>query len=192
MKQLLSITLISAFFVSCSTQKKLSKTAQEFLLEDETLKHAHVGISVYNATTDKSIYQYQADKFFMPASNTKIVTTYAAMKYLGDSIPGIRYVENDTAVFVIPTGDPTLLHEDFKKHPVMDFLQSTTKKIYITDGNWKSNAFGNGWSWDYYNYYYGPERSPMPIYGNYIKFEKKKEGNSYKVNYTPNPYPNQW
>lgn len=188
MKQTLTLTLISAIFlVSCSTQKKLSRQANEFFFEDETLKHSHVGISVHKANENKIVYQYQADKFFMPASNTKIVTTYAAMKYLPDSLPGIRYYENDTALFVIPTGDPTLLHEDYKTHPVIDFLKSTNKNIYITADNWKSNAFGSGWSWDYYQYAYGPERSPMPIYGNYISFEKKLVGGKYELQYNQLP-----
>lgn len=179
MKQSIGLTLISALFlVSCSTQKTIGKSAKKFLLEDETLRHAHVGISVYNSSKDKKMYQYQADKFFAPASNTKIVTTYAALKYLNDSLAGVRYYENDTAVYLVPTGDPTFLHEDYSNHPVLNFLKSVNKKIYIADGNWKSNAFGQGWSWGDYNAGYSPERSPMPMYGNYLKFVKKitKEG----------------
>jgi D-alanyl-D-alanine carboxypeptidase/D-alanyl-D-alanine-endopeptidase (penicillin-binding protein 4) len=174
------ITKLTAFctllLASCAGQKNLSKQATRLFVEDESLKHAHVGVSVYQASTGKYLYQHQADQFFIPASNTKIVTTYAAMKYLKDSIPGIRYYENDTAVFLLPTGDPTLLHEDYKTHPVFEFLKSTPKKIYISEDQWKSRAFGSAWSWDYYSFYYGAERSPLPVYGNYIKFTQQENG----------------
>ncbi len=175
MKQFCTLALLSTLLLAaCSSQKNLTRTATQFFYEDETLRHAHVGVSVYSTRHDKFLYQQNADRFFSPASNTKIVTTYAAMKYLGDSIPGIRYYENDTALFIIPTGDPTLLHPDYATQPVIDFLQQTSKKIYITQDNWKSNAFGMGWSWGDYNFSYSPERSPMPVYGNYIRWYQEK------------------
>lgn len=182
MRKITQLTALAAILLaSCGTQKKLTKEANKLFINDESLKHAHVGVSVYSTKEDKFLYQHQADQFFAPASNTKIVTTYAAMKHLGDSLPGIRYFENDTAVYLLPTGDPTLLHEDFKVHPVYEFIKSINKKIYITDDNWKANAFGAGWSWDYYSFNYGPERSPLPVYGNYIKFAQSESalGKSY-------------
>lgn len=183
MKKITQLAAIALLIASCGSQKQLVKQADKLFINDEFLKHAHVGVSVYQTSTNKFIYQHQADQFFVPASNTKILSTYAAMKYLGDSIPGIKYVENDTAVFILPTGDPTLLHEDYKVHPVFEFLKNTSKKIYITSDNWKSTAFGNAWSWDYYSFYYGPERSPMPIYGNYINFAQSESalGKSYQT-----------
>jgi D-alanyl-D-alanine carboxypeptidase/D-alanyl-D-alanine-endopeptidase (penicillin-binding protein 4) len=51
---------------------------------------------------------------------------YAGLKNLGDSLPAIRYYEKDTGIYLQPTGDPSFLHPDFKKQPVVDFLQKTT------------------------------------------------------------------
>ena len=42
--------------------------------------------SIYEPATNKYWYNFQADKYFVPASNTKLPTCYAAMKYLGDSL----------------------------------------------------------------------------------------------------------
>jgi len=92
------------------------------------------------------------------------------MKYLKDSIAAFRYSENDTAIFIVPMGDPTFLHPDYKNQPAVRFLQNAKKKIYITDRNWKDNAWGSGWSWDDYNGDYMAERSPLPVYGNAIKW----------------------
>ena len=74
---------------------------------------------------------YQSDKYFVPASNTKLFSLYAGMKYLGDSIEGISYTEDDTALFVFAMGDPSFLHPDFQSQPVFDFLKKTNKKIYL-------------------------------------------------------------
>ena len=58
------------------------------LLENKELKSAHVGIYVYDDSSKKVIADYQSDKYFIPASNTKLFSLYAGMKYLGDSLEG--------------------------------------------------------------------------------------------------------
>ena len=106
------------------------------------------------------------------------------MKYLGDSLEGVLKMENDTAIFIFPTGDPTLLHPDFKNQPVISFLQNAEKKIYITDLVWKEHPLGSGWSWDDYNDSYMAERSPMPVYGNIIKWIQENNGIDPSVVYS--------
>ncbi|MCW3120005.1 MAG: dacB [Chitinophagaceae bacterium] len=167
----LCILLLTSFiiFSSCSIQRKIARYAN-ILIKDSSMATAHVGISIFEPATNKYWYNYQADKYFVPASNTKIPTCYAAMKYLGDSLAGIRYSENDTAIFLVPAGDPTLLHPGFKNQPVIDFLKRTKKKIFINDSNWKDLPLGSGWDWDDYNGSYSAERSALPVYGNVIKW----------------------
>ncbi len=124
------------------------------------------------------LYNYQAEKYFIPTSNVKIVTCYAAMKWLGKQLPGLRYIEADTALTLIPTGDPTLLDPVYNLHPVRDFLANTKKKLYITDQYWQDEALGYGWNWSDYNYYYMVERSAFPVYGNFTRWSQvssKKE-----------------
>ncbi|MBA4167237.1 MAG: D-alanyl-D-alanine carboxypeptidase/D-alanyl-D-alanine-endopeptidase, partial [Chitinophagaceae bacterium] len=128
----------------------------------------------YDPATSKYIYDYQGDKFFVPASNTKIITCYVAMKYLKHILPGIKYYENDTAIYLIPTGDPTLLHRDFLNQPVIKFLQQQKKKLYITGLIFKDDELGRGWSWDDYNEFYMTERNALPVYGNTIKWLQEK------------------
>ena len=170
-----SLLLIINFILSsCSVQKQISKSAK-LLIEDPAIANAHIGISVYDPSTNRYWYGYQSDKYFTPASNTKIFSCYAAMKYLGDSLIAFQFAENDTALFIIPSGDPTFLHPDYKSQPAVQFLQKTKKNIYITDNNWKDNAWGSGWSWDDYNGGYMAERSALPVYGNVIKWIQSKD-----------------
>ncbi len=158
-------------FSACSLQKKIDASAKENLINAPELKSAHIGICIYEPAGNKYWYNYQSDKFFIPASNTKIFSCYAGMKYLGDSLPGLRYAENDKDVFIQATGDPSLLHPDYPNQPVIQFLQQkTTKNIRIVDNDWQDNAWGMGWAWDDYSDDYMAERSPLPVYGNTIKF----------------------
>jgi D-alanyl-D-alanine carboxypeptidase/D-alanyl-D-alanine-endopeptidase (penicillin-binding protein 4) len=163
------------FLLSCSVQKKLHRRAEMDLLKTDALRTAHVGISLFEPATNTYWYNYQGDRYFVPASNVKIATCYAALKYLGDSITGLRYFETDTAFFIQPTGDPTLLHRAFKDQPVYQFLRGVTKPIYYALPEWRSNVYGAGWAWDDYNDAYQPERSALPVYGNTITFRLEKE-----------------
>ena len=161
--------------IGCSPSAFISKEAKKNILHTTELENAHVGIAVYDASTNKSLYHYQSNKYFIPASNTKLFSCYAALKYLGDSLTGIYYREDDTAIYLLPAGDPTFLHSDYSTQPVMNFLKSSNKKLYITDKVWKDNPLGFGWSWDDYNSDYMSERSALPVFGNVIRWTQERD-----------------
>src|SRR5438309_5083857 len=169
-KTVLIILSIGFIFCHCSISKQINHTAQETVIKTAALKTAHVGISIFEPATNRYWYNYQGDHYFVPASNVKIPTCYAAMKYLGDSILGLKYFETDTAVFIQPTADPTLLHRDFTEQPVYGFLKKIAKPIIYVLPEWQTTAYGNGWMWDDYNDDYMAERSALPVYGNVIEF----------------------
>lgn len=152
--------------ISCSASYKIKKAAKKDLFRNEALTSAHVGISVYEPSKAKFWYNYQGNKYFVPASNTKLFTCYAALKYLGDSIVGIKYKETEDTLFIMPVGDPTFLGAEFKNQPVFDFLKKSNKPIAINTSLWKENRWGNGWAWNDYNDDYAAERSVMPMYEN--------------------------
>lgn len=151
---------------SCSVSRHTVGRAAKTLLQDSALQQAHIGISIYDVGKGRYLYNYQGDKYFIPASNTKLFTCYAGMKYLGDSLTGMRFAQDDTAIWLMPMADPTLLHPDFKQHPVLDFLQKQHKPLYLLSGAWRENALGYGWAWDDYSDDYMVERSPFPVHGN--------------------------
>ena len=89
-----SVIIIIAFFLfSCSVQKGLKKTAETYLLNDAALQDAHTGIGLYDPQKKNWLYNYQGNKYFVPASNTKIMSCYAGMKYLGKDLPALEWVE---------------------------------------------------------------------------------------------------
>jgi D-alanyl-D-alanine carboxypeptidase/D-alanyl-D-alanine-endopeptidase (penicillin-binding protein 4) len=175
----IGIAASSLLLFSCKTAKPTQSTnpvkvmsSMDSLLQSNDLAGAHVGIAVYDPSAKTYLYQHQSDKYFIPASNTKIVSCYVAMKYLGDSLLGLRYVDNGNGTVEIePTGDPSFLHPDFLNQPVYEFLKKQ-KTILLTNQNWKAKGWGMGWSWDDYESDYMAQRSMMPIYGNLVQFKK--------------------
>lgn len=169
--------LLSLSLTACSISKKLDKSAHALILDQEGLKQAHVGISIYEPAKADFLYSYQGNKYFVPASNTKLFSLYAGLRYLGDSLPGIRFTETEDSVYLEPTGDPSLLHPDFAIHPVIEWLKSSGKEIVLHQDNWHEKELGYGWSWDDYNSAYMAERSPLPVYGNVIRWTQVLEKN---------------
>jgi hypothetical protein len=100
----------------------LQHFTEETLLRQPGLVSAQVGISLYDPAAAAFIYNYQGDKYFIPASNTKLFSLFAGMSYLGDSLIGMRYRQTDTAMFILPSGDPTLLHPAYPDQPVIRML----------------------------------------------------------------------
>lgn len=166
--------LCAAVLASCGMQKQLSKQARITLLDNPDFAPAHVGIALYDPATKQFIYDHDGDKFFVPASNTKLFTCYAAMTHLSDSLAGLLYTDNGNgAVTIEGNADASFLMPDFKQHPVLAFLRQQ-KKIVFTDANWKDNGLGMGWAWDDYNSDYMNERSALPMYGNLARFSNSK------------------
>lgn len=160
--------------ISCSPNKHIARSAKENILSTPAFQTAHTGICIYDPETGKYLYNYQGDKYFIPASNTKIPTCYAAMKYLGDSLVAFKYDQNDTAIFIYPSADPTLLHPEFKNQPGIKFMQRSDRRLFVSNQFWKDRAWGNGWAWNDYDESYMAERSSMPVYGNLLKWTQSQ------------------
>ena len=170
---LLLISLLIILGSSCSVSRQINKQASQILINDSVISTGHIGISIYEPATDRYWYNYNATKYFVPASNTKLFSLYAGMKYLGDSLVGLRYERDaNDHFYLFPSADPTFLHPDFKRHPVFTFLKAIPEEEWkgIVLQSWQSKYFGYGWSWDDYSDNYMVERSAMPVYGNIETF----------------------
>jgi D-alanyl-D-alanine carboxypeptidase/D-alanyl-D-alanine-endopeptidase (penicillin-binding protein 4) len=167
--------LLKLLFIAVATVMILSacsvRQAQKTLLNSEGVKGAHVGIAIYNDSKEQWLSKYQSDHYFTPASNVKILATYLGLQFLGDSLPGWKMAENADTLFLMPLGDPSFMHPEFKHQPVVDIIKNTNKQVVIVGNNQDQfEIFGSGWSWADYAEDYQPERSRMPIYGNVVHF----------------------
>lgn len=172
-KQLLLIFLV--LFSSCAaTRFQVDKVPLEKHFEtNPVFRESHTGLLVYDSQEKTVLFEYNAQKHFTPASNTKLLSWYAALKMIGDSIPSLSYCEQHDTLYFSGTGDPTLLYTNFAYAPTLDFLQSSPHSLVYIEKQMSDHRFGPGWSWDDYPYYYSAEKSSFPIYGNMAHFKKE-------------------
>lgn len=176
MKGFISKLLLLFFLVlmisSCSISKQINNQAGKVLLRDSVISTGHTGISIYEPATDKYWYNYDATKYFVPASNTKLFSLYAALKYLGDSLTGVKYALTGDTLFIQPTGDPTFLHPDFDSQPLLELMKNNGHIIFIAPSNTIA-PYGKGWAWDDYDQSYVAEINPFPMFGNLLWLSTK-------------------
>ncbi|WP_439882090.1 D-alanyl-D-alanine carboxypeptidase [Pontibacter sp. MBLB2868] len=177
----LSLFLISA----CSTASHTGKSTtvaevpygpdviKQRVLEVEQKRKDFVGFALYDPELGQMVVEHNADKYFVPASNTKLFSFYASQQMLGDSIPALKYAVHGDSLFFWGTGDPTFTHMDVKNTIAYDFLKNRPENLYYIEAPMSSTPFAVNWGWDDYNYYYQPERSIFPIHGNIVKFVGK-------------------
>lgn len=159
-----------------TTKAKTQQTANNALkafLDDAVIKQSHAGVYIYDVTAAKAILQHQADHYFIPASNTKLFSLYAGMKYLGDSLTGIRFDIQQDTLFLYPSADPTFLMSEFSSQPLDKFLAANKKPVAVLQNELAFNARGKGWTFDDKDAYYAAERSAFPIYGNVITIKSQ-------------------
>jgi serine-type D-Ala-D-Ala carboxypeptidase/endopeptidase (penicillin-binding protein 4) len=144
------------------------------ILDTSVLNTGFTGIYIYDLEGDSVLYQKHSNHYFIPASNTKILTLFACLKTLGDSIQAFKYVETDGAFTFWGAADPTLLHPSFPESGVLSFLKSKVKNksIYYSESHSNISAFGRGWMWDDYIDHYQAEITTWPMYANVVTIKK--------------------
>ena len=145
-------------------------------LDSDFYQTQFIGFYLYDPLEKKEIYSYNGNKYFEPASNTKIFTLYTAMKTLKDSIPAFKYQLKDDVLHIEGTGDPTFLHPKFKNQRVINFLKNNGSKIVFHWDNFTEESFLPGWTWDDFRKNYSPERSQFPINENLVTITKSSAG----------------
>ena len=150
--------LTAALLFSC--QHAFANITSEIdRLIEHMLPNANIGISITEASTGQVLYQHNAFKAYMPASNVKLFTGAAALIKLG---PNFRYqttihankqkiVEgtlNDDLVITF-TGDPSLKIKHLNKL-IKTVKQAGIHRIngnfIINNGRFEAPYYAPGWS----------------------------------------------
>lgn len=164
---LTSLFLICIVFCQGVYAQRIPKRKIRKLIEKSAINHDHfTGFALYDPEKKKMIYEYNADKYFIPASNTKLYTFYTALNMLGDSIPGLRYITKGDSLIFWGTGDPSFLHSTLKSTKAYGLLKRSNKKLFYSATNYKGVFYGVNWPYDNYGDYYQAEITDMPIQDN--------------------------
>lgn len=174
--QLLRSRMIGAalplfFIVSCSSLPyKTMKKEVWVHIQSEKFKEQHTGFLVVDLASNETLINLNETKYFTPASTTKLFTLYTALKLLGDSLPSLKYRSENNKIIAMGTGDPSWLHPYFNNKTPIHFL-ARYDSIHLFMDNYAGDKFGPGWTWEDYPYYFSPELSPLPLYGNVVALE---------------------
>ncbi|HEY9168551.1 MAG TPA: D-alanyl-D-alanine carboxypeptidase [Lutibacter sp.] len=157
-------------FFGCKSAQVTKKITKH--LEADFYDSQFTGLLVYDSTSNDTIINYNADKYFTPASNTKIFTLYTALQLLPEKIPAFKYNIDKDTITLLGTGDPTFLHPFFQDSTALKMAQNF-KKVNLILGNLSDEKYGPGWAWEDYDTYFSPERSSFPMYGNVVTINNK-------------------
>ncbi|MAU26773.1 MAG: D-alanyl-D-alanine carboxypeptidase [Muricauda sp.] len=157
---------------ACAPAKHLKIKKQLDVNLSQTLFENHfLGLLVIDPETNDTLYVQNSKKYFIPASNTKIFTLFTALKLLPEHVPSLKYLGINDTLYVEGTGDPSALHPYFNDSTALNFLKGH-QHIALFLNNFQDDRFGPGWAWGDYQWYYSPERSPLPLYGNVVTVYK--------------------
>jgi len=155
------------------------------LIEDSDILADHfTGFALYDCEKKEMIYSQNEDKYFTPASNTKLFTFYTALEMLGDSIPALKYVIKGDSLIFWGTGDPSLYRKDFNSDRVHFFLKQAPQKLFLAYDNYQGNFYGRGWPYGDYDAYYQAEINAFPFAGNLVTF--RMDSLSHMLSVYPN------
>lgn len=163
------LALFCLFFAQgCSGNRQMARKINGFMNKSTILNDHLVGFALSDAGKAEMLYQQNADKYFIPASNTKLFTFYAGLKLIGDSIPSLRYIEKGDSLIFWGTGDPSFLESRLKGVNAFNLLKNSGIKLFFASGRYTGNAYGQGWAWDDYSDASQTEINELPLYGNLV------------------------
>jgi D-alanyl-D-alanine carboxypeptidase/D-alanyl-D-alanine-endopeptidase (penicillin-binding protein 4) len=158
------------------------------------LRRGTIGVKIVSLDTGTTVFEENAEKYLMPASNMKSYTIAAALERLS---PDFRFV---TSIFASAPpdadgairGDLTVygrgdvsLSTAFNNGDYYKGLDALAQKIVQAgvkriEGNlvgdesyFTGNAIPEGWEWDDLQWYYGAEISALPVNDNSVDLSVK-------------------
>ena len=180
---ILRIACIALLLSSCASSKiKITNIPlTQHLNSNPAFRESHTGLLVYDIAEEEVLFDYNSHKHFIPASNAKLLTFFATLNMLKESIPSIEYCTINDTLYFTGTGDPTLLYKGFGYSKTFDFLKNRNERLVYVSKPIVDSRLGSGWSWDDYPYYFSAEKSSFPIYGNMVYFSNEPSSDYIKV-----------
>ena len=143
----------------------------ENIIQSSNLK-ANIAIEIRSLNNGQTLYSLNRNRLLTPASNIKLITSAAALEYLGDKYKfKTNLYQKGNNLILEGGGDPTLSIQSLDS--LAKIISTKIKKIdtlfldpFIID----SIAFGEGWMWDGGYWKHAAEVSGLSINNNCIDF----------------------
>ncbi len=145
------------------------------ILADARLTGSQASVVVRDATTGDTLYDRNGSRRLLPASNTKLLTSAAALEILGE---GYRFSTGVSTkaqqrgpallgdIYLRGTGDPTLLqrdYDDLAAQVAAKGVRIVTGDLIADDTWFDSVRLGTSWGWDDQPFYYSPQVSALTV-----------------------------
>lgn len=178
------------------TLAELQKKIRSILLSKE-FESARWGAKVLALDSGKSVFDLDAGKLFLPASNQKLYTTAAALDRFGPdfrmrtSVYAPRDAAEDSAesaanasvvraLILYGRGDPNLSNRAGSDRLIETFdslatqiyqrgIREVSGDIVADETYFRSYHLGYGWAWNDLQWHYGAEISPLSVDDNTIE-----------------------
>ncbi|MFF8844732.1 D-alanyl-D-alanine carboxypeptidase/D-alanyl-D-alanine-endopeptidase [Streptomyces sp. NPDC015127] len=149
--------------------------AIDTILADARLDGGSASVVVADATTGERLYRRDAADRLMPASNTKLPTSVAAMALLG---PDHRYTTDVLAtgarrgstlhgdLYLRGSGDPTMLAKDYDRLAAdlaASGIERVTGRLVADDTRFDDQRLGRSWAADDESSYYSAQISALTL-----------------------------
>lgn len=182
---------------SCAVAQTISKgsdpqlvAAVDALLENPAIASGFQGVLIQSLKTGETLYERNADKTFLPASNNKLLTSGVALEKLGkDWVYRTRVYRTGKIdakgilhgnLILQGSGDPLLSPDDLKELAAKvksSGIRDITSGIAYDAQLFDNQALGEGWTWDDEPFYYSAQVSALNVNQNmaYIQVHPGKK-----------------
>ncbi|MBQ0982306.1 D-alanyl-D-alanine carboxypeptidase/D-alanyl-D-alanine-endopeptidase, partial [Micromonospora sp. M61] len=145
------------------------------ILADTRLAGAQASVVVVDTGTGQTLYDRNGDRRLVPASNTKLMTSTAALELLG---PGHRFTTDVRTsgkrragllsgnLYLRGGGDPTMLAADYDAlaaQVAADGVRVVAGNLIADDTRYDRTRLGPDWTWDDEPYYYAAQVSALTV-----------------------------
>jgi D-alanyl-D-alanine carboxypeptidase/D-alanyl-D-alanine-endopeptidase (penicillin-binding protein 4) len=157
-------------------------------LQTSAAPGAHWGVKAVSLQTGRTLFETNAGRLFVPASNTKLFTGALALDRLGTNrvlttglfIPaGSQGPEIKGDLLVVGGGDPTLtdrLNGGRWEPALAPFVAAVTNAgirqiggdLVCDHSLFRGAPYGSGWNWDDLGFYYGAAVSALSVNDNVL------------------------
>jgi D-alanyl-D-alanine carboxypeptidase/D-alanyl-D-alanine-endopeptidase (penicillin-binding protein 4) len=171
----LAVTLVWSAAAGADPAPAALADSLDEILADPRLDGAHAGVVVRDAATGETLYERDAAGRLTPASNTKLLTSAAAMATLGPDHRFTTDLRTDGTVsgatlsgdlYLRGTGDPTMLAEDYDAlaADLADAgITEITGDLVADDTRFDDVRLGTAWAWDSESDYFAAQTSALTV-----------------------------
>ncbi|MFI4937534.1 MAG: D-alanyl-D-alanine carboxypeptidase/D-alanyl-D-alanine-endopeptidase [Candidatus Berkiellales bacterium] len=179
---LFSLSLcMSAFAGSGAFEKKFNALVKQHI------PNSAIGLIIQDPKTGKVVFEKNAEENFCPASNTKLFTASAALKFFG---PNFQYQTSLHAdlnktqkgslhdhIYLVFRGDPSLTVEDLDdlfKHLREKGVKEINGNVVVDDRAFEEPFYAPGWTLDSLAWYYSAPITAIILNENKVRYKLDK------------------